>query len=265
MSSSGRVAAMLACVHASPEAVARHDRDAWLALFSADAEVHDPVGARPHCGAEAIARFYDTFIAPNEIDFEVAREGVCEDIVWRDVTIHTRMATGLAISVPAHLRYQLTELASGNMRIRRLCAHWELASMVRQSLRQGWLGVRTYAALTRHMLAHQGIAGAMGFARGFGGVGARGRRRAEALLNALRDGDLAVARAQLAPSATFRVDGAAVADLDALSVITRALRWQKVIAAGTQVTASIQCGESRGIAVLDFDAHGRIAHLEWAT
>lgn len=256
---------MLACVHASPVAVARHDRDAWLALFSPDAEVHDPVGARPHRGPEAIARFYDTFIAPNEIVFEVAHEGVCEDTVWRDVTIHTRMATGLALSVPAHLRYQLMEVPSGAPRIRRLYAHWELGTMVRQSLRQGWLGVRTYAALTRHMLAHQGIAGAMGFARGFGGVGARGRRRAEALLNALRNGDLAVAKAQLAPRATFRVDGAAVADLDALLAMGSKLRWQKVMAAGTQVTASVQSGESRGIAVLDFDGDGRIAHLEWAS
>ncbi|MHA7835812.1 MAG: nuclear transport factor 2 family protein, partial [Algiphilus sp.] len=207
MSSKRRVADMLACVQASPEAVARHDRAAWLGLFSDDAEVHDPVGARPHCGAEAIARFYDTFIAPNDIVFEVDHEGVCKDLVWRDVTIHTRMATGLALSVPAHLRYQLTETPAGDLRIRRLCAHWALASMVRQSLRQGWLGVRTYAGLTRHMLAQQGMAGAAGFARGFGGIGARGCRRAEMLLSALRNHDRAVAMAQLAPEPRLEVDG----------------------------------------------------------
>ncbi len=254
---------MLACVQASPEAVARHDRDTWLGLFSEDAEVHDPVGARPHLGPEAIARFYDTFIAPNDVAFEVDHEGVCKDLVWRDVTIHTRMATGLALSVPAHLRYQLTTTADGALRIHRLYAHWELASMVRQSLSQGWLGVRTYAGLTRHMLAQQGMAGAVGFARGFGGIGAHGRRRAEMLLRALRNHERAVATAQLAPEPRFEVDGVPLADLDALFAQASGLQWHKVMAAGTQVTASIRSDAGHGLALFDFDRQGRIAALQW--
>ncbi|MEQ9010516.1 nuclear transport factor 2 family protein [Algiphilus sp.] len=263
MSSKDRVAAMLACVHASPEAVARHDRTAWLGLFSPDAEIHDPVGARPHCGAIAIARFYDTFIAPNRIVFEVAYEGVCDDTVWRDVTIHTHMATGLSLRVPAHLRYQLRAQPSGPCYIRRLCAHWELGSMLGQSLRSGWLGLRSNAGLTRHLLACQGMTGAIGFTRGLGGVGRRGRGRAERLFTALRDGDKAAASAQCAPQPTFHVDGVSLASIDALIEHARGLQWRKLIAAARQVTASIETASGHGIALLTFDKRGRVVQLRW--
>ncbi|MGB0213112.1 nuclear transport factor 2 family protein, partial [Algiphilus sp.] len=137
MSSDWPAEAMLACVRASPEAVAAHDKAAWLGLFADDAEVHDPVGSRGHRGHSAISRFYDTFIARNEIRFEVLAEGACDDIVFRDVVIHTRMGTGLTVAVPAHLRYQLVADDDGALRIRRLDAHWELRRMIGQSLHAG--------------------------------------------------------------------------------------------------------------------------------
>ncbi|WP_369027938.1 nuclear transport factor 2 family protein, partial [Nocardia farcinica] len=54
-------ASLLAAVQASPRAVAAHDRQTWVGLFTADATVRDPVGARPHTGRAAIEKFFDTF------------------------------------------------------------------------------------------------------------------------------------------------------------------------------------------------------------
>ncbi|MFE9574980.1 nuclear transport factor 2 family protein [Nocardia sp. NPDC006044] len=54
-------------------AVRAHDKDAWLAMFAADAIVEDPVGpsdfdpeGKGHRGRDAISAFWDNAIAPNE-------------------------------------------------------------------------------------------------------------------------------------------------------------------------------------------------------
>ncbi len=60
---------LLAAVERSPRAVAAHDRDAWVQVFTADGRVEDPVGSSPHLGHDQIYRFYDTFIGPREIKF----------------------------------------------------------------------------------------------------------------------------------------------------------------------------------------------------
>jgi len=59
-------------------AVVAKDKEGWLDLFAADAVVEDPVGVsgldptgEGHRGREAIARFWDTVIAPGELSFDV--------------------------------------------------------------------------------------------------------------------------------------------------------------------------------------------------
>ena len=54
------------------------DRERWLALYTDDAVVRDPVGISPfdangkgHQGKEAIARFYDTVIGPSRLTIQV--------------------------------------------------------------------------------------------------------------------------------------------------------------------------------------------------
>ena len=74
---------MLAVVNASPAAVAAHDKSQWLGLFSRQGIVEDPVGSAAHvrkAGLQAVDPldpFYETFIAPNDIRFEVERDLVC--------------------------------------------------------------------------------------------------------------------------------------------------------------------------------------------
>jgi steroid Delta-isomerase len=86
----------------SQAAVRAKDRAAWLSLFAADAVVQDPIGPSPfdpagagHRGAAAIAAFYDTVIAPNElITFEIANSYLCGNEVADVGVIRTVLPGG---------------------------------------------------------------------------------------------------------------------------------------------------------------------------
>ena len=83
-------------VEGSPAAVGDHDKAAWLELFARYNIVEDPVGSRPHLsgvydgrsrrrGSGPLARFWDTFIAPNQIRFQVDHDFVEEERTsWTD-------------------------------------------------------------------------------------------------------------------------------------------------------------------------------------
>ncbi|MBW2235721.1 MAG: nuclear transport factor 2 family protein, partial [Deltaproteobacteria bacterium] len=152
---------------ASPECVAKHDKAGWLALFAEDGVVEDPVGSAPNrkgrfrgrsrSGDDELGRFYETFIAPNEIRFEVLRDIVSGTEVVRDVLIHTTLSTGLQVSVPAYLIYEMTE-EDGEIRIARLAAHWELPRLSLQTLRGGLQGWTSMLRLSGKMLRIQGVA-----------------------------------------------------------------------------------------------------------
>lgn len=72
------------------------DRDGWLALFTDDAVVEDPVGVSPfdggiggHRGKEAIAKFHDSVISTmDSFDYEIERCYVCGDEAAAVVTFH---------------------------------------------------------------------------------------------------------------------------------------------------------------------------------
>jgi steroid Delta-isomerase len=54
------------------------DRAGWLALFTPDAVVEDPVGGGRHEGIDAITAFYDSTISTVEsFDYEIERSYVC--------------------------------------------------------------------------------------------------------------------------------------------------------------------------------------------
>ena len=247
----------IACIDRSPAAVAVHDKAAWLALFAGDCLVNDPVGSKPHEGHKAIARFYDSFIAPNEISFDVQHDTVCGNTVVRDLTIETTMSTGLQVSVSTHIRYQLIE-QDGELKIHRLYAHWELLPMVLHTLRQGVLGLVTYAKLSVHMIRCQGLGGVLGFTRGFGGVGKRGKVQAQAWLSAISQGDSAAAGEQLATGAQLHLPDAEQCSLDQVLEQMQGVQWRKVIAAGKTITATINQAERQGVVYLLVDRKGKI-------
>lgn len=256
MSSAENAARLLAAVQRSPELVAAHDRAGWCALYTDDGAVNDPVGSRPHRGPAAIGRFYDTFIAPNQIVFHVEHDLVCGMTVWRDLEVETRMSTGLHLRVPMHLRYDLVE-AHGVLKIQRLCAHWELPRMIRRLLGGGPRGWWTSARLGPQMLAHQGPGGMVGFMQGFAGVGGAGKHAAAGFLYAAARGDRQAAFAQLATAARLEsCSGTALAPNDCIAAL-REVEVGKMLAAGRSVTASLKLGGRPGIALFEFEPGSR--------
>jgi steroid Delta-isomerase len=91
----------------SQAAVKVKDREGWLSLFADDAVVQDPIGPSPfdrdgkgHHGPVAIAAFYDTVIAPNElITFEIENSYLCGNEVADVGVIRTVLAGGRHVAV----------------------------------------------------------------------------------------------------------------------------------------------------------------------
>lgn len=262
MSSDFPAEQMLATAKGSPAAVARHDKAAWLELFAEQSLVNDPVGSRAHTDADARDRFYDTFIAPNDIRFDVAHDIVCGRTVARDVVIRITMGTGLEVTVPAHLRYELVE-QGGDLRIAGLFAHWELMPMVRDTLGAGLKGWITYARLTVLMVARQGLAGVLGFMRGFRSAGRVGKRRGRHLLEGLARGDAAAVEATADAGVAIELPVGSRASIAEAAERLRGARFSKLIVSGHTLTASLQLGDKPGIALIDFDRARRIKRLRF--
>lgn len=205
-------------VEASPAAVAAHDKHAWTALFAPDGAVHDPVGPPAQTTPAAIGRFYDMFIAPNRIVFDVEHDlivpGEDAGLMIRDLTVHTTMSTGVTLHIPMHLRYTVADRPSGAA-ITGLYAHWELRGMIAALLGSGPRGLAAGALLGPRLFRTLGARAALGFLGGVRGVGGRGRRRAAELLH------------------------------------LRGLQVGKVLASGSTVTATVYDGARRGLAVVD--------------
>jgi SnoaL-like domain len=257
---SSDAAALLAYVAQSPKLCAAHDRAGWIGLFATDGEVNDPVGSRPHRGWEAIERFYDTFIAPNALSFAVEHDVVCGMSVMRDLNILSVMSTGLRVTVPMHLRYDLVE--EHGLKIARIGAHWELPAMLAQQLGSlnGW---RTSLQLTPRLLAHQGIGGLIGFMRGLGGHGRTGKATASTFLAALAAKNARAAAAFVDENCAIEVPLGTQVGLPELAAGVRGLEWRKLIGAGAYASATIHLNGQRGVALFRFD-HGpdRISGLQ---
>jgi len=120
---------------ASQAAVKASDRAAWLGLFAPDAVIEDPIGPSPfdpagrgHRGPAAIAAFYDTVIAPNElITFEIENSYLCGDEVADVGIIRTVLPGGQHVAV-VHGVY--TYRSNGAGQLAALRAFWEFDKVV---------------------------------------------------------------------------------------------------------------------------------------
>ena len=184
---------LLSVASASPKAVLKHDKREWLSLFTRNAVVEDPVGSAPHRRAagkkiDPLEKFYDTFIAPNQITFHVYSDTVIADTVVRDVDIEIMAPSGLITHVHSYAMYELTE-EDGQIKIARLAAHWELFPMVKQVLGGGIAGLRMVTSLSLRMPRIQGISGALGYVRGFTGIKRKGKDVVTKFVAAFNQGD----------------------------------------------------------------------------
>ncbi|TXL62761.1 nuclear transport factor 2 family protein [Aeromicrobium terrae] len=233
---------LLSAVARSPELVAAHDREGWVGLFADDFRVDDPVGSRPvvpEGGPDpkaSLRRFWDTFIAPNDIRFEVHHEVPRDDHVVRDVTIRTQMPQGIEVVTPAHLKYEFRRRDDG-LEITHMSAFWELLPVLRQSIHPTAAHVRALSAQQARMLRVQGVGGVLGFASAMrGSVGRRGKLAVLDLLANAQRGDR---------TALDRLGGVAPVATD------------KVIAAGRFVTATVTVDGTPGLLYATFSPRTR--------
>ena len=151
-------------VKRSPELVDRHDREGWLGLFSSEAVVEDPVGAGLNrkgkdwrSDRDGLSRFYDIFIAPNDIKFTVNQDIVVGNEVVRDVLIRTRLPNGAVSEVVAYLIYRGVE-EGGEVKLASLQAHWDFKGNAMRLLRNNGLkGIVASTAQFWSMLRIQGL------------------------------------------------------------------------------------------------------------
>ncbi len=248
--------ACLACVSKSPAAVAVKDKSAWLSLFTEQGVIEDPVGSRPQADADARAAFWEAFIAPNVIEFEVQHDTVAYPDVWRDLNIHIQMSPRCRITAPMHLRYRLSEV-DGELKIDHLQAYWEMALLTRGVMRSGpagwWAGTKMFIGILRHL----GAGGAMGFLQGRKNRGLSGKRQLQQQLQLLRQG-------QPDESLAFELNGVS-SSAGTLQELLRRQRWDKWIACGDFCTGSLlpreQADERRGIVRGEFDDSGQLSAI----
>lgn len=264
--------ALLRTARASPEIAGQHDKERWLALYSDDAVVEDPVGTpashagrRPGRWGDELGRFYEAFIAASGIDMVTRHEIVSDSHVFRAVDIHTtNLKTGLTMKVPANLLYEVVA-RDGGLAIKRMQAHWELNRMSRMLMSEGALGMRTIAVMNWRMLRAFGPKWLMRYFKSSQkGVGRRGKELVERVAGKTERerGDV------FAPGTTVELPGGARVSATEFLEGCSALEVRDLLASGRTVSglASIEWGaRTRQAAfIAELDASGaQVQRLRW--
>lgn len=267
--------AILEHVYKSPQKAGEHDKAGWIALYAPDAVVEDPVGTGPMVGHENIGRFYNAFIAQNDINFTqvympdiVTRSAQCtttecKAAVSRWVEISTTLSTGITVKVEAILVYEVVGSPTG-LQIKALNTYWPLAAQMNQVLAYGLVGFQTGIQLSLDLLQHLGVQGSLRYAQGFESVGDAGDAAMQQVVDAVNSGDRAAFDSVLS-LATFQMPYG-------FSVI-RAQAWATLSACqctiGTMQTASdftaatLQCaGGGFRVLRLTFDGSKKAVALD---
>jgi hypothetical protein len=250
---------ILALVERSPACVAAHDRDGWLALFSDEAAIEDPVGspAAPK-STGVLARFWDAFIAPNQIRFDVRADHTFASSTLRDALIHTTTPSGVSVDVEAYLEYRL---APDGQRVERMRAFWSLRTMVLFVVKSGPRAWFAMTGLFANMLRHLGFSWVFRYlASLWRTVGPRGADRARAIAEALSRRDDALLATLFAPGAAIERAGVLQRPEDLLGSIPEGstVTIEAPVVAGYHCAfrysiASPGAEPTRAIGVLSFD------------
>ena len=110
------------------------DKDNWLALFTKDALVQDPIGKSPldpegngHKGIAAIEKFYDTVIANGDIEFTIIESIPCADECANYAQI-VNLVGDIKIETKMIVIYRI----NSNNKIESLRAFWDYQKMENQ-------------------------------------------------------------------------------------------------------------------------------------
>lgn len=250
---------LLALVARSPACVAAHDREGWLSLFAEDAAIEDPVGSPPAPKSDGtLGRFWDAFIAPNSIYFDVSADHTTPRSTLRDATIHTRTPSGVTVAVEAYLEYRITE-RNGALSVERMRAFWSLRKMVLFVVKSGPRAWWAMSSLFVGMFRTLGVPSVLDYlASLWRTIGSRGERVAYELAEALSRRDESAVRALFAGDASVerRGDIARPEDLVASIAEGSKVSIEAPIVAGYTCAFRYRIDGAeavRGIAILEFD------------
>jgi len=116
----------------SMQCVESKNKSAWLDLFAEDASIEDPVGTSPldpegkgHRGKTAINAFWDNFIAPSTIRFDIRQSYACGSEVANVGVITTTMPNGAKALAEGVFVYRVNPAG----KILSLRAFWEFERM----------------------------------------------------------------------------------------------------------------------------------------
>ena len=250
---------LLAAVERSPQAAAAHDRTGWVSLFTAEGRVEDPVGSRPHTGPAEIGRFYDTFIGPRDIAFHRDLDIVRGSSVIRDLDLEVAMGSSVTMTIPAFLRYDLSQV-DGDWKVAMLRAYWELPAMMLQFLRNGAPAVPATVQLSRGLIRNQRLRGIAGFIAGFRRVGSRQKTLVDTFVNAVGRGDRFGALQALSSGAIITFGDEEVVEVAELIERCSGARAAKLIGAGSTVAASVTTGNRRAVLFANVARRGTGIH-----
>lgn len=266
----------------SPAAVAIHDKQAWLAIFAHYNIVEDPVGSKPHLsgvydgrdgqrGFAPLSRFYETFIAANQIAFQVERDVVCGLEVIRDLTMVIRMSPAVTVQVPMHLKYELID-QGGELKVQRLAAFWELGPMLKQQLGLDWSVLKAATSSGLRMMKYLGVGGAFNFMRALRSIGAEGKNKTLDFIRWINVGKSVGKNAgestgmdnqSLALNAQFIMEQGEWLSLERLMNNGVRITTGKILAAGNFISVSCQLELEQkhyhGIAFVEFNMRSRQA------
>lgn len=270
--------ALIASVNKSPQAVAVHDKKAWMEIFARYNIVEDPIGSAPQVsglfdarsgvrGKGPLSRFYDCFIAPNGIRFHVDQDLVCGFHVLRDITMEVTLSPKVVLKVPMHALYELVD-EDGELKVLHLSAHWELMPMLKQQMSFGLASLGVGLALGRRMIQELGWRDTLAFLGAVRNIGSHGKRVAQDFIDAFNKRDFAGMHSQLASSFSGLCwpAQACAGDLEQLQALPGKLVLTKVLAAGNYITASFELMDGdrivRGVLFFEFNMQERkIQHV----
>lgn len=117
----------------SRDAVQNGDKERWLALFTADAIVADPVGpsifdeaGNGHSTPEARASFWDAAIAPNSVHMDIYRSHACANQVANVATVITTLGDGSRAEIDIVAVYTVEEDSGLIVSMK---VYWEMSEM----------------------------------------------------------------------------------------------------------------------------------------
>lgn len=112
------------------------NKEAWLALYTKDAVVCDPVGKSPmdpsgegHRGKAAIEHFWDTVIGPTKLDIQVDKRWTSGEYCCCVAQVaHNDLGNGNITQCDMLAIYDVNE----DGLITRMAAHWDFDDMMQQ-------------------------------------------------------------------------------------------------------------------------------------